>query len=176
MERLKSEGKIRCVGLSAYSEKDFKRLVPRIRPSIVQTWAHAMDYHFIAKNSSLMNLCNEFGMSFVAFSPLNQGILLGKYKSSDPPVFPDGDHRRDSEKFKAEYLARAEKGINAISETIGNSIEDLARVALQFVLHHDHVAGVIPGFRNIEQVKVNLSASEKPLNGEEAAIVRKAFG
>ena len=176
MERLKSEGKVRCVGLSAYSEKDFNRLVPRIRPSVVQSWAHAMDYHFIAKNSSLMSLCDEFDMSFVAFSPLNQGILLNKYKSSEPPFFADGDHRRDSEKFKTEYLARAEKGIETISETMGGSIEDLARTALQFVLYHDHVAGVIPGFRNIEQVKINLSACGKPLNGNEAAIIRKAFG
>ena len=176
MERLKSEGKIRCIGLSAYSEKEFKRLVPRIRPSVVQSWAHAMDCHFIAKNSALMNLCEEYAMSFVAFSPLNQGILLGKYKSSAPPVFPDGDHRRDSEKFKPEYLARAERGIEAVSETMGGSVEDLARIALQFVLYHDHVAGVIPGFRNVEQVKVNLSAGGKPLNGKEAAIIRKAFG
>lgn len=176
MARLKSEGKIRCIGLSAYSEKDFRRLVPRIRPSVVQSWAHAMDYHFIANNSPLMKLCEEHVMSFVAFSPLNQGILLGKYTSANPPVFPDGDHRKESEKFRPEYLAKAEKGIAEMRETLGSSREDLARAALQFVLYHDRVAGVIPGFRNIEQVKVNLSACGKPLNGKEIACIRKAFG
>ncbi len=175
MELLKAEGKIRCIGLSAYSEKDFKRLVPKIRPSVVQSWAHAMDYHFITANSSVMKLCEEYTMSFVAFSPLNQGILLGKYSSADSPFFPEGDHRRNSEKFKPEYLLHAEKGIEAVIEMLGSSQEDLVRMALQYVLFHDHVAGVIPGFRNCRQVAMNLSAADKPLNGKEVASIRKAF-
>lgn len=175
MGRLKAEGKVRCVGLSAYSEKDFKRLVPRIKPSVLQSWAHAMDYHFIAPDSACMKLCEEYDMSFIAFSPLNQGILLGKYVSSDPPDFPDGDHRKDSEKFKPEYLSKVEKGLTAVSEEFGGSREDLVRMALQFVLYHEHVAGVIPGFRNLVQVTMNVSACDKPLNGRELACVRKAF-
>ncbi len=175
MEQLKTEGKIRCVGLSAYSEKDFKRLVPTIKPSVVQSWAHAMDYHFITANSGLMKLCEEYDMSFVAFSPLNQGILLRKYSSSDPPSFPEGDHRQNSEKFKPEYLSRAEEGIAAVSADLGTSREELVRMALQYVLYHNHVAGVIPGFRNREQVAMNLSAAGKPLNGNEVASIRKAF-
>jgi len=175
MVRLKAEGKIRCIGLSAYSEKDFKRLVPRIKPSVLQSWAHAMDYHFIAPNSPVMQLCEEYGMSFIAFSPLNQGILLGKYTSANPPSFPEGDHRRASEKFKPEYLAKAEKGIAAVSEMLGDDQEHLVRMALQFVLYHKQVAGVIPGFRNLEQVTMNLSACDKPLNGREVACIRKAF-
>ncbi len=175
MGRLKAEGKIRCIGLSAYSEKDFKRLVPKMKPSVIQSWAHAMDYHFIAPGSACMNLCKEYAMSFVAFSPLNQGILLGKYSSDDPPHFPDGDHRSNSEKFKPAYLAGAENGIRAVSEELGGSREELVRMALQYVLYHDYVAGVIPGFRNREQVIMNLSACDKPLNGREVACVRKAF-
>lgn len=175
MERLKEQGKIRCIGLSAYSEKDFKRLVPTIRPSVLQSWAHAMDYHFIAPRSAVMKLCNKYRMSFVAFSPLNQGILLGKYSSAAPPIFPEGDHRRESEKFRADYLARAEKGIAAVAGRFGHSTEELARVALQYVLHHEHVAGVIPGFRNLKQVSMNCSVSGKPLNSREVAHIRRAF-
>lgn len=175
MLRLKEEGKIRCIGLSAYSERDFSRLVPKIRPSVVQSWANAMDYHFIAKNSTLMNLCDTYTLSFASFSPLDKGILLGKYASAHPPVFAEGDHRRDSDKFRPEYLARAERGIDQIAQTLGNSRKDLVRIALQFILSHKHVAGVIPGFRNVNQVMMNLSAADKPLNRKEAALVRKAF-
>jgi len=91
MQRLLREGKIRCIGLSAYAERDFLRLAPRIRPAVLQSWAHAMDYHFIAPRSATMSLCEDYGMSFVAFSPLNQGILTGKYHSQSPPRFPNGD-------------------------------------------------------------------------------------
>ena len=175
MNTLKTEGKIRCIGLSAYSEKDFKRLIPKIKPSVVQSWAHIMDYHFIAPNSSLMQLCERYTISFIAFSPLNQGILLGKYKSSNPPAFPYGDHRQKSEKFKPGYLTKAEIGIANISHLLGKSRKDLVRIALQFVLYHKNVAGVIPGFRNKDQVVMNLASRSKPLSGAEIALINKAF-
>lgn len=175
MEKLRDEGKIRCVGLSAYSERDFSRLVPKIMPEVVQSWAHIMDYHFVSLNSPLMKLCTKYKMSFIAFSPLNQGILLNKYSSLNPPQFPDGDHRNNSKKFKQEYLAYAEKGIANIKESLGCEDKALIRLALQFILYHDNVAGVIPGFRNIEQVKMNLSAANSPLNGKEMSLIRNAF-
>lgn len=173
--RLKEEGKIRAIGLSTYSQKDFKRLIPKIKPSVVQSWAHIMDYHFITQNSILMNLCDEFNISFIGFSPLNQGILLNKYKSSNPPSFPDGDHRSKSEKFKPSYLKKAEKGLKETGDIFGNSTEEYARLALQFVLYHKNVAAVIPGFRNKKQVKMLLHACSRYLDGNEMAMIRKAY-
>ena len=175
MNRLKDEGKIRAIGLSAYSERDFKRLVPIVKPSVLQSWANITDSHFIAKNSTVINLCEEFDLSFIAFSPLDQGILLNKYSGKNPPRFEDGDHRANSEKFSAEALLEVEKSLNLLGERFGNTTEEYARVALQFILFHDRVASAIPGFRNIDQVKTNLSASGRPLNGEEMAFIRKSF-
>lgn len=175
MNRLKEEGKIRAIGLSTYSQKDFKRLIPIIKPDVVQAWAHIMDYHFITQNSILMNLCEKNSISFIAFSPLNQGILLNKYKSANPPVFEDGDHRSKSEKFKSENLAKAEKGLKETGEFFGDSTEEYARLALQFVLFHKNVAAVIPGFRNKKQVEMLLQASGRYLDGNEMAFIRKAY-
>ncbi len=175
MYRLKAEGKIRAIGLSCYSQKDFKRLMPTIKPDVVQSWAHMMDYHFVTKNSELMQLCDRYGATFVGFQPFNQGILLNKYSSKTPPTFGEGDHRADSPKFKPDFLAEVEKGLDPIIQKIGSSVEELARVAMQFVLYHQAVSGVIPGFRNLEQVKANLVGVDQPLNGEEISLIYKAF-
>lgn len=175
MHRLKEEGKIREIGLSTYSQRDFKRLIPKIKPKVIQSWAHIMDYHFITQNSITMNLCKEFNISFIAFSPLNQGILLNKYSSKNPPIFENGDHRSRSEKFHPSYLKRAEKGLKETGDFFGNSPEEYARLALQFVLYHDNVTAVIPGFRNLEQVKINLETSGRFLKGDEMTFIRKAY-
>lgn len=175
MNKLKDEGKIRAIGLSTYSQKDFKKLIPKIKPDVVQAWAHIMDYHFITQNSILMNLCEENNISFIAFSPLNQGILLNKYNSKNPPTFVDGDHRSKSEKFKSENLAKAEKGLKVIGEYFGDAIEEYARIALQFVLFHKNVAAVIPGFRNKQQVEMLLQGKGRFLDGKDMAFIRKAF-
>ena len=175
MHRLRDEGKIRAIGLSCYVFRDFKRLVPRIQPSVVQAWAHCMDSHFINNHAPMADLCKEYHCSFLGFSPLNQGILLNKYDASNPPIFPPGDHRSSSEKFKAPYLARAQKGLTAIEGRFGSATDDYARVALQFVLYHQMVAATIAGFRNVSQIKTLLAATEKPLNGDDIAFIRKAF-
>jgi len=173
--RLRDEGKIRLIGLSAYSAGDFERLVPKIRPSVLQSWASAMDDQFIHAGSPVARLLKDFGMSFVAFGPIGQGLLLGKYSSKNPPTFEEGDHRKNSLNFTRENLQRIEPKIEKLKGRFGSDVKDLARAALQYVLGHDNVACVIPGFRNQRQVETNLSAAAPPLTAEDLDFIRSVF-
>lgn len=175
MHRLKDEGKIRLLGQSAYSNEDFQRLVPKVKPNILQSFASAIDDHFIADGTPVRKLLEENNISFVAFSPLAQGILLDKYNKNNPPKFESGDHRSSNDKFKAEYLGKIESRLNKLKEMFGDSTQNLARVALQYLLYYNVVGTVIPGFRNIKQVEINLSAAEKPLTNEEFSFINDVF-
>ncbi len=175
MHRLRDEGKIRAIGLSTYSQKEFKRLMPTIRPDVVQCWAHLMDYHFIAKNSQLQQLCETYNSSIIGFQPLNQGLLLGKYDPKNPPLFNDGDHRASLKKFSKESISYVNDRLTQLSKRYGQSIENLAAVAFQFVLSHQNISGVVTGFRNREQVKANLSKTALKLNGEDLRFLYKLF-
>jgi aryl-alcohol dehydrogenase-like predicted oxidoreductase len=173
--RLKDEGKIRFIGQSAYSHEDFQKIIPKLKPDALQSWAHAMDDKFIADGTPTRKLLEEYKMSFFAFSPLGQGLLLGKYNKNNPPQFEDGDWRKQSDKFSKEKLAELEPKVELLKKHFGSTIGDLARVALQYLLHYNVVGAVIPGFRNLEQVKINLSAMDKPLATDEFNLVRKIF-
>lgn len=175
MRRLRDEGKIRIVGLSAYSAEDFQRLVPRIQPEVLQSWAHLMDDQFIRPGSEVASLLATRRMSIVAFSPLHQGLLLGKYDADSPPQFGPGDIRAGKEKFSARGIRAANAGVDRIKERFGSTTEDLARVALQYVLAHDNVACVIPGFRNTQQVACNLAAAGRPLATGDVEYLRSVF-
>jgi aryl-alcohol dehydrogenase-like predicted oxidoreductase len=175
MNRLKAEGKIRFIGQSAYSHEDFVKLVLRVKPDALQSYCSAKDNKFIADGTPTRKLLEEYGMSFIAFGPLEQGIMLGKYSASNPPHFEAGDHRANSVRFKHENLSYLEGKVNQLKEHFGNSVESLARVALQFLLHYKVVGAVIPGFRNLNQVKVNLSAMDKPLTDDEFNFVKNLF-
>ena len=98
----------------------------------------------------------KYNISFIAFGPLAQGLLLDKYSSKNPPKFKPGDHRRNSEKFTQEYISKVEKVLEKIKAKHGSRPEDLASAAIQHVLKVDRVACVLTGFRNKEQVKCNL--------------------
>ncbi len=175
MYKLRTEGKIRLIGQSAYSNEDFLRLVPKVKPDVLQSSANALDDHYLADDQPVSNLMKDEELSFVAFSPLGQGLLLDKFSKDNPPQFVEGDHRNRNEKFRKEYLAELEPKINKIKNEFGNTTEDLARVAQQFLLHYNSTGCVIPGFRNLGQVKINLSAIDKPLTDDEFKFVKSVF-
>lgn len=121
MDQLKKEGKVRLVGQSAYSSDDFHRVVPKVKPDVLQSWAHALDDQFIRPGSPVRKLMDDRKMSFVAFSPLSQGLLLGKYSSKNPPTFEAGDNRKDQGKFSAAELAKLEPKIEKLKSRFGNT-------------------------------------------------------
>ncbi len=173
--KLKQEGKIRAIGLSAYSESDFLRLIPKIQPDCIQSWANIIDDKFITENSPVYKIMKEYNITFIAFSPLAQGILLGKFSSKNPPKFEPGDHRQNDKRFTKEELEKIEPKIEMLKQKFGSDIKDLARIALQYVLFSDVVSCVIPGFRNKKQVEINLSGSDMPLNSSEIQMIKEIF-
>jgi aryl-alcohol dehydrogenase-like predicted oxidoreductase len=175
MNLLRKEGKIRLIGLSSYSNGDFTRLVPQIKPDVLQSWAHAMDDQFIREGSPVRKLLDERKMSFVAFSPLNQGLLLGKFDPKNPPKFDAGDHRKGDERFTTDFLLKLQPKIEKLKTRFGSDVRELARAALQYDLAQPCVACVIPGFRNLNQVQVNLAGWDKPLTAEDTAFIRNVF-
>ncbi len=142
---------------------------------LFKSWANAMEKPFIEEGSPTRKLMEENQISFVAFRPLGQGLLLDKYHKDNPPKFEDGDHRKDIDRFSVEKLAELEPKLTKLKEKFGSSTEDLARMSLQYLLHYKFMGGVIPGFRNLNQVKINLSAMDKPLTDEEFQFINQVF-
>jgi aryl-alcohol dehydrogenase-like predicted oxidoreductase len=125
--------------------------------------------------SPTRKLMDKDQISFIAFRPVGQGLLLDKYKKDSPPKFEDGDHRKGLDRFSVEKLAALEPKLEQLKYKFGSSMEDLARAALQYLLYYPVMGAVIPGFRNLNQVKVNLSAMDKPLTDDEFNFINNVF-
>jgi aryl-alcohol dehydrogenase-like predicted oxidoreductase len=175
MDRLVEEGKVRVKGQSAYSADDFERVTPRVRPSVLQSWAHALDDQFIRPGSRISKLLGEREMTFVAFSPLAQARLLDKFDPANPPTFEPGDHRQNSQAFSAEAISELKPKLAKLKARFGDSTADLAAVALNYILAMPHVACVIPGFRNERQAKINVGAAGRNLNAEDIKFIQEAL-
>src|SRR4051812_20391823 len=146
MDKLVKEGKVRIKGQSAYSADDFERVVPVVKPQVLQSWAHALDDQFVRPGSRVQKLMEKYNMTFVAFSPLAQARLLDKYDPSKPPQFEPGDHRQNSKAFKADAIAELKPKLQKLKDRFGTTTEDLASVALNYILAMPRVSCVIPGF------------------------------
>lgn len=172
LNRLVTEGKVRLKGQSAYSEEDFERAVPVVKPAVLQSWANALDYHFIQPGSKVDKLMEKFGLSFVAFSPLAQARLLDKYDPKNPPQFEPGDHRKDSKAFGAEEIAKLKPKLATLKSRFGQTTEDLAAMSIDFLLSFPKVCCAIPGFRNQRQAQCNLAAAKKSMSAEDVKFVQ----
>lgn len=171
MDALVAEGKVRLKGQSAYNVAHFEASAPVLKPTVLQSWASALDAQFITPGSPVANLMEAHKMSFVAFSPLKQGLLLDKFDPDNPPQFEDGDNRKDKAMFEADNLRELRTKLARIKERFGSEIEDLSAVAQRYVLNHPNVACVIPGFRNERQVTCNLAAVERSLSPDDMAFI-----
>jgi aryl-alcohol dehydrogenase-like predicted oxidoreductase len=175
MDALVKEGKVRLKGQSAYSDDDFRKAVPAVRPTVLQSWANILARQFIEPGAAVPELLEQYQMSFVAFSPLAQGRLLDKFDPANPPVFEEGDHRRHNRGFTAEGLREIQPGLEAMKDRFGSSTEELSAVAQRFVLNHPRVACTIPGFRNEKQVACNLAACGCRLSDVDMDFLRELF-
>ena len=175
MRRLKEEGKVRFIGQSGYEVDALCGMIEVLDPDVIQSRAHIMDTRMIEPQSRLAVMMAERDLGFVAFSPMAQGLLLDKFRPGNPPSFGEGDNRRDSRWFKQEFLAELAPKMDRLKERFGGGIDDLLRVSLQYPLAHRAVSCVIPGFRNVKQVELDLEPAGKALSVEDAAWVRELF-
>lgn len=175
MDSLVAEGKVRVKGQSAYTSRQFQAIVPKLRPAVLQSRAHLLDTKFIRTGTIVGELLERYGMSFVAFSPLAQGRLLDKFDPAKPPCFEPGDNRANNPAFSADALAELRPKLAALKERFGSRTEDLASVALRYVLNFPRVACVIPGFRNPSQVACNLTTGERTLSAGDMTFIGEIF-
>jgi myo-inositol catabolism protein IolS len=175
MDALVKEGKVRLKGQSAYNIDDFEKVVPVVKPVALQSWANAKEDQFVRPGSRLVKLMDEYDLTFVAFSPLAQGLLLDKYSAEKPPQFEAGDNRKGSGAFGTEELGKIKPKVEKLKARFGSSIEDLAATALNYILAQPRVACVIPGFRNERQAKCNLAGVGRKLSAADVDFIRATF-
>ena len=180
MRELVKEGKVRAVGQSAYSVEDFERAIPVVKPDVLQNKANLRYDEYIRPGGRMQELMKQHGCTFVAFGPVDQGILLDKFDPERPPAFEPGDYRASRKDFAPEVLRKVKDRLQQVKKRFGatgaDSTEVLASVACRWVLAHENVSAAIPGFRNAKQAACNVRAgSDAPMSAEDVAWLRALF-
>jgi myo-inositol catabolism protein IolS len=180
MHALVKEGKVRAIGQSAYTFEDFERAIPVLKPDVLQNKANLRFDAFIRADSPLQRQMNEHGCTFVAFGPLDQGILLDKFDPDNPPKFGEGEARANRKDFNPDTLREVRAKLAKVKSRFAQpgvpDIEILSSVASRWVLSHPNVCSAIPGFRNDRQARANLrAAADPPMSVEDAQWLRDLF-
>lgn len=161
LDRLKEQGKIRHYGVSVETVEEGLLCLENPNVSTLQVIFNLFRQKPVHE---LFPQAQEKGVGILARVPLASGLLTGKFNKSTQ--FEQDDHRqfnRHGEAFNVgETFAGIgfEKGVELSNELswIAEDRENMTRASLKWILEHEAVSTVIPGFKTVAQVKDNLAA------------------
>jgi aryl-alcohol dehydrogenase-like predicted oxidoreductase len=113
--------------------------------------------------SELLPWAQQNGRVVIAYSPLGQGLLSGRYQQATPRNF-----RRMRRAFSAGSRARLEPLIAALREIAARHSASASQVALAWLIRKPNVVA-IPGASSVHQVEENVAAADIELSDEEDA-------
>ena len=163
MGDLLEEGKIRAIGVSNFSLKRLERarqLLPEHDLASIQ-----VEYNLLRRDAEieLIPYCMREGITLIAYSPIAQGLLTGKY---GPGKMPKGLQRKIWMRFRYGRAEKLERLLQILKEISRNRGVTIPQVALNWVIRHHNVVA-IPGAKREEHVKENAAAAECELSDEE---------
>lgn len=162
MGKLIKEGKIRGWGQSSPTVEQIRKAHAVTPITAVQS-----EYSMMARQweKNVIPLCKELGIGFVAFSPMGNGFLSGKYAPGTE--FKGDDVRRVISRFTPENMEANQpllRLIEAFAEAKGCT---KAQIALAWVMKGGDFIVPIPGMRREERIVENLGAADIELSDEE---------
>jgi aryl-alcohol dehydrogenase-like predicted oxidoreductase len=169
MRRLQEVGLVRDVGVSNYSLERWRQAEQALGGPVL---SNQVQYSLArrAPEDDLLPYAASQGRIVIAWSPLAQGLLSGRYDASNPP---SGSVRRMNPLFLPENLERAAPLLATLREVADARDATPSQVALAYVVHHPYVVA-IPGASSEQQVEANAAAGDLELAADEYEALRAA--
>jgi aryl-alcohol dehydrogenase-like predicted oxidoreductase len=162
MRRLVEQGLVRHVGVSNFTLRGWQEADEALGGPVLSNQVLFSLVHREPERD-LVPWAQENERIVIAYSPLGQGLLSGKYQSTTPTNL-----RRARKEFSAESRSRLEPLIAALGEIGGRHGATRAQVSLAWLIRKPNVVA-IPGASSVKQLEENVAASEIELSDEEAA-------
>jgi aryl-alcohol dehydrogenase-like predicted oxidoreductase len=166
-------GKALYIGVSEWTAEQLREahaLATDLRISLVSNQPRYNALYRIIE-AEVVPTCQELGISQVVFSPMEQGILSGKYRPGEPP--PQGS-RATHESEGARFVRRVLRDdvlvcIQQLAPLAQAENLTMAQLAVAWVLQNDNVASAITGGSRPDQVTSNAAVAGRKLSPETMA-------
>lgn len=161
MNKLIREGKIRFAGVSNFNKAQLEACCETAVPASLQP-----PYSMLRRGieDEIIPFCQKKAIGIIAYSPMERGLLTGKFTKEKASALPDNDHRKRDARFNepqlSDNLALVEK-LRPIAAGLGIT---LSQLALAWVLRKPQVTAAIAGARNAEQAVTNAAAGDAALD------------
>ncbi len=162
-------GRIETIGVSNYSAQQMREAHQILAARGVPLAVNQVRYSLLTRQIESKGICDtarELGVTILAYSPLAQGLLTGKYTASGGET-PSGARRLDS-RFSKEGLQKIEPVISLLRQLGEKHGHTPAQVALNWLIAQGNVIP-IPGAKTAQQAQQNAGALGWRLTSDEVA-------
>ncbi len=158
LTQLVNQGKALYIGISNYPKELTIKAIKILRETNTPFVIHQPKYSMFSREpeKGLLEMLALEGIGAIAFSPLEQGLLTGKYISE----IPRGSRASKSHTYlkKEDIIDEKRDVIIQLNKLAENRNQSLAQMALAWVLRNEWVTSVLVGVSSVEQLKDNISA------------------
>jgi myo-inositol catabolism protein IolS len=160
---LKAQGKIRAIGVSNFSAAQIAEAaqygrIESLQPPYSLFWRHL--------ETDAMAYCQANAITILAYSPMAQGLLTGKFGPDHQ--FEKGDHRAKSKLFTPQNFRKVQAALTALRPLAARKGVSLGQLALAWVLSHPNTCA-IAGAREAEQISESAAAADVALSAADLA-------
>lgn len=162
MAELIKEGKIRHWGISETTEEYLRRA-----NAVCPVTAIENRYSMMARwHESIFPVCEELNIAYVAFSPMANGFLTGKY-TPDTKFEGKQDYRAGMPQYTEEGYEKAKELLNLLTELSEEKHATMGQLSLAWMICKKPYIIPIPGSRKLERLKENFEAGNIVLTEDE---------
>ncbi len=153
-------GKALYAGISSYGPERTREAAAILKSMGTPLLIHQPSYSMLNRwiENGLLDVLGEIGVGCIAFSPLAQGMLTGKYLDGVPAGSRASRESSLSRELLSEKNLEQVRALNAIARERGQS---LARMALAWALRDPRVTSVLIGASSVAQLDDSLGALDR---------------
>jgi aryl-alcohol dehydrogenase-like predicted oxidoreductase len=171
MVYLVRENKIKHIGVSNFSAKSTRLAHEYLQRNGLSLASNQVKYSMLDRHiesNGVLETAKKLGITIIAYSPLEQGLLTGKFHDDPSIVKKRAGFRKFQPKYKSSGLKKSQPVIDELKKIAEKYQATPAQVALNWLIHfHGETVVAIPGATKLKHVEDNCKAMNFQLTEEE---------
>ncbi|TMV13967.1 aldo/keto reductase [Paenibacillus thermoaerophilus] len=173
MAKLAEDGRIGQIGVSNYSARQMRTADKTLRGYGLRLTSNQVKFSLLDRrieHDGVLETAKELGVAIIAYSPLEQGLLTGKFHRRKELAAELQGPRKWMPSFRPDGLKRVEPLISRLEEIAEARGASVSQIALAWLLGaHGDTVFAIPGASRPEHARDNAGAMSVRLTADERA-------
>ena len=170
MAKLVEAGKIRSVGVSNFNAEKMRRAHRQLQKHRLPLAVNQVRYSLLDRRierNGILETAKELGVTIISYTPLESGLLTGKYHKNPELLDKKSTIRRV---MFQRNMEKSRKLISTMEEIGGKYNATAAQVALNWIIYSQgDIVVTIPGVTNPRQAEDNAGAMKFKLSDDDIA-------